>query len=87
MEEERTVRALDDVPLPDLAMGPHQGEGGPAGAAGGAAVRLSDVLPRYDGRSDAAVLLRQVERAQRIVPVRNVADIIPLFLRGDALAV
>ena len=54
---------------------------------GDGGVRLQDLLPPFDGKSDATAWWRIVERALDIIPLRRPEAIIPMFFRGAALEV
>ena len=50
-------------------------------------VKLSDLIPTYDGTTDVSQWLQQLEVATTAASITNVTKILPAFLRGDAFAV
>ena len=59
--------------------------GGNGGLEGG--VKLSDLIPKFDGTSDVTEWLQQLEVAKVAVGIADVAKVLPAFLRGNAFTV
>ena len=74
----QAITALQQVDMP-------RGEGANGGLEGG--VKLSDLIPKFDGTTDVSEWLQQLEIARVAVNVADIAKVLPAFLRGDAFKV
>ena len=61
--------------------------GGGASASLEGGVKLSDLIPKYDGTSDVSQWLQQLKVAKLAAGINDVALVMPAFLRGDAFTV
>lgn len=52
-----------------------------------ASVRVSDLIKSYDGSGDVVQWIEKVELVAKLQKISNVAEFLPLFLTGPALAV
>ena len=61
------------------------GNGGGSTIEGG--VKLSDLIPKFDGTSDVSQWLQQLDVARVAAKIADVALVMPAFLRGSAFTV
>ena len=50
-------------------------------------LKVTDVLNRYRGEGDVSVWLKQAQLAKSLLKLKELAEVIPLFLDGPAFAV
>ena len=56
---------------------------GNGGLEGG--VKLSDLIPKFDGTTNVSQWLRQLNVAKKAAGITDVATVMPAFLRGGRL--
>ena len=65
--------------------GQTEGQGARSGLEGG--IKLSNLIPKYDGTTDVSQWLKQLNVARVAARITDVAMVLPAFLRGNAFTV